>query len=238
MFTLIHDYARNDGPMGSWPRRGWNEPLMRIGVDFDNTLADYDALFVKLAVEEGLLEAPVTGGKRAVRDTLRQATDGEFAWRHLQALAYGPRMNEAKLMPGAGAFLTACARQGLDVTIISHKSRRAADQSVTDDLRDAALHWMVAQGFFGHLGLSEDRVFFEDTREAKVGRIGNTHCTHFIDDLEEVFLTPGFPDDVRRILFDREGAFGARPVPFETFRTWEEIADACFSTSGTRQRAH
>ena len=65
---------------------------------------------------------------------------------------------------------------------------------------------MVAQGFFNRLGLAEDRVFFEDTREAKVGRIGDARCTHFIDDLEEVFLTPGFPDDVRRILFDREGA--------------------------------
>lgn len=232
--------------MGSWPfgmgpRNARSEPLMRIGVDFDNTLADYDALFVKLAVEEGLLEAPVTGGKRAVRDALRQAVDGEFAWRHLQALAYGPRMGEAQLMPGAGAFLAACAHQGLDISIISHKSRRAADQSVTDDLREAATAWMVAQGFFDRLGLAEDRVFFEDTREAKVGRIGDARCTHFIDDLEEVFLTPGFPDDVRRILFDREGtpsAFGPHKPPFETFRTWEEIADACFSTSGTRHRSH
>jgi hypothetical protein len=223
--------------MGSWPNTLRNEPPMRIGVDFDNTLADYDALFVALAVEEGLLSAPVVGGKRAVRDAVRQSVDGEFAWRRLQALAYGPRMGQAVLMPGAGEFLAACAHQGLDVTIISHKSRRAADASVTDDLRDAAMGWMQAQGFFDRFGLSEDRVFFEDTRESKVGRIGGVRCTHFIDDLEEVFLTPGFPEDVRRILFDRDGV-PTRQLPFETFRTWEEIADACFSTAGTRYRKH
>ena len=32
-------------------------------------------------------------------------------------------------------------------------------------------------------------------------RIRALGCTHFIDDLEEVFLEPSFPSDVHKILF-------------------------------------
>jgi hypothetical protein len=208
---------------------------MRIGVDFDNTLADYDALFVALAVEEGLLAEPVAGGKREVRDRVRSGAGGETAWRRLQAQAYGPRMAQAVLMPGADEFLSACKRLGLQISIVSHKSRRAADETVTVDLREAALAWMREQGLFADFGVSRDQVFFEDTRKAKVERIADLRCSHFVDDLEEVFLTPGFPDNVYKILFDPAGESAG---PFAVCRTWEEIADACFSNSGIASRRH
>ena len=207
---------------------------MRIGLDFDNTLADYDALFAALAVEQGVLDALPRGGKREVRDLVR-ATAGELAWRRLQAHAYGPHMSGARIMAGADKFLTTCKKLGLEVCIVSHKSRRAADESVTDDLREAAMDWMRAQGFFARFGLSDTRVHFEDTREAKVRRIASLGCAAFVDDLEEVFLTPGFPSGVRRILFDPAGH--ARG-PFETCSTWEEIADACLRDSGAYVSAH
>ena len=63
---------------------------------------------------------------------------------------------------------------------------------------------MTSQGFFGSggLGFSEDQVFFEGTRDAKIERIRTLGCTHFIDDLEEVFLEASFPPDVEKFLFD------------------------------------
>jgi hypothetical protein len=49
-------------------------------------------------------------------------------------------------------------------------------------------------------------VYFEDDRAHKLARIAALDCTHFVDDLEEVFADPHFPAGVRRILFAEAGA--------------------------------
>ena len=50
-------------------------------------------------------------------------------------------------------------------------------------------------------GFARERVFFEDTRADKIARIKAIGCEVFIDDLEEVFVDPAFPDGIDRILF-------------------------------------
>ena len=45
---------------------------MRIGIDFDNTIVSYDALFHKVAREAGLVPESVAATKVAVRDYLRE----------------------------------------------------------------------------------------------------------------------------------------------------------------------
>ena len=62
---------------------------------------------------------------------------------------------------------------------------------------------MAERGFFcsNGFGIPIERVFFESTRAAKLERICALGCTHFIDDLEEVFSDPAFPARVLPILF-------------------------------------
>ena len=43
----------------------------RIGIDFDNTLIDYDEVFRGLARERGLIDADFRGGKDDVRGAVR-----------------------------------------------------------------------------------------------------------------------------------------------------------------------
>ncbi|MAG97137.1 MAG: hypothetical protein CMM08_10690 [Rhodospirillaceae bacterium] len=198
---------------------------VRLGIDFDNTIAAYDALFARLAVEEGYLHEEPAGGKTGVRESVRAAA-GEGAWRRLQALAYGPRIAGAVLMPGAGEFLSRCRQQAVPVAIVSHKSRRPADQSVDTDLRQAALGWMREQRFFTADGFAIDSqdVHFEDSRAAKVERIAALGLDAFIDDLVEVFAEPGFPAGVRRcLLADDRTAEAGVPLPVEVFHSWNEI---------------
>ena len=203
---------------------------MRIGVDFDNTLANYDALFAKLATESGLVpDLPVWPPveKKALRDRLRAAEGGEEEWQRLQALAYGPRMKDATLMPQAEEFLRQCRARKIEVIIVSHKTQFAACKEVEDDLREAAMAWMSGHGFFGELGLSPDRVIFEDDRAAKVKRIGELGMTYFVDDLEEVFGHPKFPNSVTALLFDPKGV--AKSGSYKILRSWNEIAEVCLS---------
>ncbi len=187
---------------------------MRIGIDFDNTIAGYDRLFATLAAERGLFqsaphEAPPKAlmSKRGLRDALRQRPEGELTWRRLQAEAYGGRMTEADLLDGVDRFIQASRQAGFDISIVSHKTRHANFASDGTDLRRAALKWMEEHGFFDAGGLHLDRgdVHFENTRAAKVARIADLDCQWFIDDLEEVFAEPGFPAGAKAVLYDPHG---------------------------------
>lgn len=186
---------------------------MRIGIDFDNTLIDYDRVFVAAARKRGLIGPEIAGSKRAVRDAVRRLPDGELTWQRLQGYVYGAGIGGAVPFAGAAQFLRRCAAEGVAVFIVSHKTRYGHYDPAQVDLREAARQWMTAQGMLaqGVLGseagrIRPDHVFFEDDRAHKLARIGALGCTHFIDDLEEVFADPDFPPGTRRILFAAEGA--------------------------------
>lgn len=198
---------------------------MRIGLDFDNTLVGYDHLFAAEAAARGLPDAG--GGKRALRDGLRRLADGETLWQEMQAAVYGRRMAEARLMPGAGAFLRGCRDAGVPVAIVSHKTRHARRDPGGVDLPAVALRWMRGQGFFDAdgYGLLPEQVFFEPTRHDKLQRIAALGCTDFVDDLIEVFEEPDFPADVRRHLYD-PGDAPTPPGPYTPYRSWEALAHA------------
>ncbi len=204
---------------------------MRVGLDFDNTIVCYDELFAALAVEEGFFDAAPKGGKKAVRDKLRTRPGGEMAWRKLQALAYGPRIAEAKPYEGVMEFLSRGFSAGFRFVVVSHKTRRPASADVDADLREAALAWMEGQGFFGRrgFGLSPDDVHFEDSRAEKVTRIAELNCGIFVDDLEEVFAEPGFPGHTRGILF-APGHLETR-LPITVCRNWSEISNELLGQS-------
>lgn len=86
--------------------------------------------------------------------------------------------------------------------MVSHKTPRAAADPDAD-LHAAALAFLEAHGFLdaAHTGLEPEHVFFEPTRADKLARISSLGCTHCIDDLEELFREPGFPDGVARLLY-------------------------------------
>ena len=176
-----------------------------IGIDFDNTIVCYDEVFVRTAVELGLVPPEVATSKTAIRDHLRAAGQ-EDRWTELQGTIYGPRMPDAPPFPGVLEFFQACRAAGVPVAIVSHRTRFPY-LGERHDLHTAARDWLARHGFHdpAGIGLPTDRVFFEETKEAKLARIADVGCTHFIDDLPELLAHPLFPKDVRRILFDPHG---------------------------------
>jgi hypothetical protein len=197
---------------------------MRIGIDFDNTLINYDRVFLDAARERGLVPATFSGSKREVRDAIRSLPDGELAWQRLQGHVYGAGIGGAVLFDGTGDFLRRSRARGLELFIVSHKTRYGHLDPTRVDLRQAALGWMEGQGFFAvdGFGLDPRRIFFEETRPAKLARIAALECTHFIDDLEEVFADPDFPPGVDRILF----AADAGNCPAVLCPEWGDVAKA------------
>ena len=176
---------------------------MRIGIDFDNTIAGYDSVFGTVAREMGLIEDAAGGTKTEIRDALRGRGDGgEHDWQRLQGQVYGKYMERAKLITGVDVFLGTCRDKEATVFIVSHKTEFGHHDPDRVNLRDAALVWMADKNFFdsGGFAISKENVFFEATRTEKIARIKRLGCTHFIDDLEEIFLDPDFPETTQQFL--------------------------------------
>src|ERR1051325_6940804 len=60
--------------------------------------------------------------KRSIRDRIRLLPDGEIEWQKCQALLYGQRIAEAKLVEGVADFIRLCRERGIPVHIVSHKT--------------------------------------------------------------------------------------------------------------------
>ena len=174
---------------------------VRIGIDFDNTLISYDAVFHAAATRLGLIGEGIAPRKQAVRDAIRLAPDGELAWQRLQGQVYGAGIRDATLIEGVDEFLRRCRALGCEVAIVSHKTEFGHHDPARINLRDAAMGWLTARGFFSQNGYGISKVFFEGTRAEKLSRIAALGCDWFVDDLAEVFSDPAFPPGVRRILF-------------------------------------
>lgn len=191
---------------------------MILGIDFDNTIAGYDEVMHRLAVDWGWIDPQVPKSKRLVRDALRALPEGELKWRRLQTHCYGPGMREARPMEGVEQFLAGCRAQGVPVWIVSHKTEFANFGDPTVNLRAAALDWMRRRDFFG---IARERIFFEETREQKIERIRALGITHYIDDLEETFLEKSFPAQVEKILYSAQPIHNG--TQWRAFGSWAEI---------------
>lgn len=183
---------------------------MLIGLDFDNTIAGYDRAFWAAGVAMGMLTPDDPMSKSKIRSLLRGRADGETLWQRLQGRVYGRQMPDAVLMPGVVGFLECARQRGAPVVVVSHKTEFGHFDPERVNLRQAALGWMESQGLlaFDRTGLSMERVHFLPTRQDKVARIADLGCTHFIDDLPEVFEEPGFPPVTKSYLLgDQDGAW-------------------------------
>jgi hypothetical protein len=195
---------------------------MIIGVDFDNTIVCYDSLFHKLAVEQGLVPANLPPAKNAVRDYLRQIGQ-EDRWTELQGCAYGPGMKQAQLFAGVLEFFDRCRQAGMEVFIVSHRTRYPF-LGKRYDLHQAARDFLAEHGFNdpAQTGLPLDHIWFHETKAEKIARVNEIGCTHFIDDLPEVLAAQELNKAVERILFDPNGqhqaSAGVRQV-----RSWQEV---------------
>jgi hypothetical protein len=162
-------------------------------------------------------------GKAELRAAIR-ARHGEPAWMRVQAEVYGRRIDGASTYAGFFAFVEQARAAGAWLGIVSHKTEFAAAAPEGPSLREAARGWLAAAGVYER-GIEPQAVHFEATRGAKIARIAELGCTHFIDDLPEVFTEPAFPAGVDRILFAPDAA---EPGPYLRAASWDEIRGLLF----------
>lgn len=185
-----------------------------VGIDLDNTLADYRRPLERLCADYGL-PGPHRDPKLALREKLR-SSGREAEWTRLQGELYGPLMPEAGIFPGATQVIDRLIASGAQVVVVSHRTKHPFSGPM-HDLHAAAKQWLEA----GQLGRFP--VFLEETKEDKVERITTLGCSVFIDDLPEMLLHQRFPSTARKILFD-PGRLHPTIPDVERASSWDEVA--------------
>ena len=193
---------------------------MVLGIDFDNTIIKYDELFHKIACEKGLISAELPKQKNAVRDYLRES-GVEDEWTIIQGEVYGERIKEAVPFSGILETLQKLNAKQIPINIVSHKTREPY-LGPKRDLHAAALSWLKLNGIIDAEGLSvkADQVFFDVTKEAKINRIVQIGCTHYVDDLPEILEM--IPEGINKILFSPNGEEIINSS-WTVIRSWNEL---------------
>ena len=174
-----------------------------LGLDFDNTLVNYDDLFYDIAREKKLIGEKTPRDKIIIRDILR-ANSLEEEFTKIQGEVYGRRIEEARPTNDMLRNLVSLKERGLELTIISHKTRYPY-KGPKYDLHKSALRWMEKNNFFdvNGLGIQKEDVHFEETKEQKVGKIIELGCTYFVDDLEDIIIKM-IPRNIKTYLYNEK----------------------------------
>jgi hypothetical protein len=196
---------------------------MRIGIDFDNTIACYDGVFHAAAMERGLIPVDLARDKNSVRDHLN-GSGRKDDFTELQGYVYGTRMDLVSPYPGFAEFVAAARQAGHALFVVSHKTRHPI-LGPKHDMHAAARGFLAARDLVGGASHQIDpaNVFFELTKEEKVARAHALACEVFIDDLPEILAMSGFPDGMRKVLFDPEHQFEGKAAQLDRRGSWAEI---------------
>jgi len=197
---------------------------MRIGIDFDNTIANYDGVFHAVAVERGLIPADFETSKNAVRDHLN-GTGRKDDFTELQGYIYGARMDLVPPYPGVAEFIAAAIDSGHKLHVVSHKTRTPI-LGPAYNMHAAARDFLESNQLLSASMMEPEHIYFELTKEQKVARAAALDLEVFVDDLPEILMMPGLPKTMRRILFDPKNVLADSSAELERHSDWRSIRQA------------
>ena len=193
--------------------------MIKLGLDFDNTLIVYDSVFKKVALEKNLIPNDFPESKNLIRNHLRKRNK-EKSFTIIQGEVYGSRISEAAQANEMFEALKNIQDVDIELFIVSHKTKTPYE-GPKYDLHSAALSWLEKNLFFETSGINlpRENVYFELTKENKIKKIEALGCTHFIDDLPEILqmINP----NIKRVLYDPLENYSK--TDFINMRNWSDL---------------
>ena len=191
---------------------------MRIGIDFDNTLVNYDIIFQSIAEKMGLQNT--ADPKNRIKSYLLTIPNGLKNWKEIQALVYGEYIKDAYYLPDFIEFYNFTRENDIDLFIISYKTKYAHTTKDRVSLHNAANDWIQNKiNYF-----PRENIYFELTMKSKIDRIKSLNLDFYFDDLISVFEHKSFPNHVKKVLFSNQvtAVKDWDSNSFEVVKNWSE----------------
>lgn len=198
--------------------------MIEVGLDFDNTIVNYDGVFHWAAFDQGLLKGQCETTKNAIKSSLIN-DQREDDWTWLQGYVYGTCMHKADLYPAAlDVIKWIVDSENMNVRIISQKTMYPF-AGPKHNLREAAREFISQKlQIGGNQLIPDDRIEFFDTIDEKVEAIGHHKCDIYIDDLPKIVTHEKFPSSALGVLFAPDAKV-ENNVGYKSVSTWLEFKE-------------
>jgi hypothetical protein len=175
--------------------------MKTIGIDFDNTIINYNLVFYKIALKKKLINKNINKSKSSVKEYLLN-NNKYNEWVKLQGEVYSKYLDQATIYPYCLGVIRHFVSKGFRVVIISHKTKFPYLGKKVN-LHKPAFLW-IKNKIVKKINFEKKQIFFCSSKEKKINEIKKQKCSLFIDDLEEIFLHQNFPKNCLKILFNNK----------------------------------
>ena len=115
---------------------------MKIGIDLDNTIINYQTAFHEFIKKEKEFSTLNFNNKSDLKKKIINKTNGEYLWKKLQGQVYWKYIFTAKIMYGFERFLNICKIRNHEVFIVSHKTEFGHFDKSKIPLRKVAIEFL------------------------------------------------------------------------------------------------
>ena len=163
--------------------------VIKIGIDFDNTIVNYDSSFHQEAIKRKIFTKSQReqNSKNVLKNRLISRKKEE-EWTNIQGIVYGKKMFRAKPYKDSVKFINKYSnKKNFELFIVSHKTLHPIIGEKIN-LHKISKDWIFKKKIFKNKKIEwiNKHVFFLQTKEEKIEKIIELKCDYFIDDLAEI----------------------------------------------------
>ena len=176
---------------------------MIFGIDFDNTIVNYNLAFKKAIKQEKInfsksLEKEKFNSKIKIRNYFLQNNDIDL-WKKIQSNVYSKYIFEGYLNIEILKLLKHLDKKKIKFYIVSHKTIYPYIGKKIN-LHRLSKKWLKLNLFNEKNNFKKKyKFFFETTKKKKINKIKLLKITHFIDDLDDILNH--LPPNIKKIKF-------------------------------------
>ncbi len=190
---------------------------IKIGIDLDNTIIDYDNLFYKIAIKNKLIPKNIGCNRIKIRNFIKKKSISK--WKRLQSDIYSLYINEATVKRGFLNFINKVYKKGFEFCIISHKTKYPYIGK-KKNLHKISQKW-IHNKINAKIDFKIKNIFFEISEKKKINRIIEQKCDYFIDDLPSIL--EAIPKKTKKILIDSKKNY-KKKNEFLVIDRWKNIS--------------
>lgn len=197
--------------------------MFRIGIDFDNTIVNYDKVF-RFLLKKFYKINTLKKSKKEIRKIIIK-DKGERAWMTLQGQAYGKYMYTSEISIGFKNFLHRAIINNSKIFIVSHKTDFGHYDKAKINLRKKSYEWIEKNiNSNEKYKILKKNIFFLSTIDKKINKVKKLKLDFFIDDLEIILNNKDFPKSTKKILYNTS----INKNDYKNYIYWRDISHYIF----------